>query len=188
MSQLTRRMFLGSAAGAAFLRPRLSAQARMNVVLILVDDLGWKDFGCTGSTWYETPNIDALASQGMRFTNAYASCPVCSPTRASLLTGKYPARLNITDWIPGRKQNPASRVLVPAFEQQLPLRELTIAEVLQPLGYNSISIGKWHLGGERFGPEQQGFLKNIGGTELGYPKSYFGPVSFPNLELAEGEE
>ena len=101
---------------------------RPNFVFFLLDDMGWKDLGCFGSPFYETPNIDKLAAQGMRFTNAYAACPVCSPTRASIMTGKYPARLHLTDWIPGRAQWPAAKLLVPSFQQQLPLQEITIAE------------------------------------------------------------
>src|SRR3974377_631698 len=89
-----------------------------NFVFILADDLGWTDLSCYGSKYYETPNIDRLASQGMRFTNAYAACPVCSPTRASIMTGRYPARLHLTDWIPGRRQWPEARLLTPEFHQE----------------------------------------------------------------------
>ncbi|MBD3386446.1 sulfatase-like hydrolase/transferase, partial [candidate division KSB1 bacterium] len=96
-----------------------TTRRRPNIVFILVDDLGWKDLGCYGSTFYETPNIDRLAAEGMRFTDAYAACPVCSPTRASIMTGKYPARLGLTDWIPGRFHNrgqePANRLVPPEF-------------------------------------------------------------------------
>ena len=157
----------------------------MNVVFILADDLGWRDLGCYGSTFYETPNLDRLARQSVRFTNAYAACPVCSPTRASILTGKYPARLHITDWIPGRPQWPTARLLTPRaprFKQELPLDEVTIPQVLKPLGYTSASIGKWHLGGPQFYPEKHGFDLNVGGTEKGQPESYFGPWNLPNLQ------
>src|SRR5215467_1981755 len=102
-----------------------------NIVFILIDDMGWRDLGCYGSTFYETPNLDRLASQGMRFSNAYSACPVCSPTRASIQTGKYPARLHLTDWIPGRKQWPTAKLVTPAFRQELPLDEVTIAEALK---------------------------------------------------------
>src|SRR6476620_2412624 len=95
-----------------------------NILFILADDLGWTDLGIYGSSFYETPNLDRLASQGMRFTDAYAACPVCSPTRASFQTGKYPARLHLTDWIPGRKQWPTAKLLVPEFRQELPLEEV----------------------------------------------------------------
>ena len=106
-----------------------------NVVFILADDLGWADLGCYGSTFYETPNIDRLASQSVRFTQAYAACPVCSPTRASILTGKYPARLRLTDWLPGRPDMPSQRLRRPAFTKHLPLEEVTLAEALQDAGY-----------------------------------------------------
>ncbi|HTS62160.1 MAG TPA: sulfatase [Candidatus Acidoferrales bacterium] len=175
---LSRRQFLASAAALAFAAPA----ARPNIIFLLLDDLGWRDFGCFGSPFYETPHLDKLASEGVRFTNAYAACPVCSPTRASILTGKYPARLHLTDWIPGRRQWPSAKLLTPAFEQQLPLRETTIAEALKPLGYRTASIGKWHLGGDGFLPTNQGFDLNVAGTERGSPQSYFGPFDLPNLK------
>src|SRR5262245_43917340 len=93
---------------------------RPNVVVILVDDLGWADLGCYGSTFYETPNLDRLARRGMRFTEAYAGCPVCSPSRAALMTGKYPARLHLTDWLPGRSDRPTQKLLRPFIRQELP--------------------------------------------------------------------
>jgi arylsulfatase A-like enzyme len=179
---VTRRDFLGAAFSMSAAVPALARAARpLNFIFILIDDMGWTDLGCYGSRFYETPNVDRLASQGMRFTNAYAACPVCSPTRASIMTGKYPARLHLTDWIPGRKQWPASKLLYLNFEQQLPLAETTIAEMLKPAGYVSASIGKWHLGGKGFMPESQGFDLNVAGTERGSPKSYFGPFDMPNL-------
>jgi arylsulfatase A-like enzyme len=153
-----------------------------NVIFLLLDDLGWRDFGCYGNKLHETPNVDHLAAEGVRFTNAYAACPVCSPTRASIMTGKYPARLQLTDWIPGRRQWPAARLLTPAFEQQLPHAETTVAEALTPLGYRSASIGKWHLGGEGFWPEQQGFDVNVAGYHRGSPPAFFGPFDMPNLK------
>ena len=174
-----RREFLGALAGGAL--AAAPVRKRPNIVFLLLDDLGWSDFGCYGNTFHETPNLDRLAGDGVRFTNAYAACPVCSPTRASIMTGKYPARLHLTDWIPGRRQWPSARLLTPAFEQQLPLRETTIAEALKPLGYRTASIGKWHLGGAGFGPEQQGFDLNVAGTQRGAPASYFGPFDLPNL-------
>lgn len=176
---MDRRQFLqvfGGAAVAAAQTPR-----PLNFIFILIDDMGWTDLGCYGSKSYDTPNIDRLATQGMRFTNAYAACPVCSPTRASILTGKYPARLRLTDWIPGRKQWPAAKLLTPEFRQELPLAEVTLAEALKPAGYASASIGKWHLGGDGFSPTEQGFDRNVGGTARGSPKSYFGPFDLPGL-------
>ena len=117
----------------------------------------------------------------MRFTNAYAACPVCSPTRASILTGKYPARLHLTDWLPGRADH-ADAEAPPArsSRQQLPLEEMTLAEALKPLGYTSASIGKWHLGGEAYFPEKHGFDVNIGGNDTGSPPSYFSPYKNKN--------
>ena len=159
-----------------------SSSRPLNFVFILADDLGWTDAGCYGSKYYQTPNIDRLASQGMRFTNAYAACPVCSPTRASILTGKYPARLNLTDFIPGRPQWPTAKLLSAPFRHQLPLEEVTLAELLKPSGYRSASIGKWHLGDSPFTPENQGFDLNIAGTYRGAPSSYFGPFDLPGLK------
>ena len=156
-----------------------------NFVFILIDDLGWTDLSCFGSEVYETPNIDQLAAKSMKFTNAYAACTVCSPTRASILTGKYPATLNLTDWIPGHAL-PHAKLQVPQFNQELPLNEITLAEVLSEAGYVSTSIGKWHLGHESFYPEEQGFDSNIGGTHKGQPPIYFAPYNIPTLE--EGPE
>jgi arylsulfatase A-like enzyme len=166
-------------------------EPKPNFIFILIDDMGWKDLGCQGSSFYETPNCDKLASQGMRFTNAHAACPVCSPTRASIMTGKYPARLHLTDWLPGRPDRPDQKLLRPKFRQFLPLEETTIAKALKPLGYTSASIGKWHLGGEAYYPEKHGFDLNIGGTDRGSPPSYFFPYKnkayrIPGLD--EGKE
>jgi len=145
-----------------------------NIVFLLVDDLGWNDVGCYGSTFYETPNIDRLAKEGMRFTNAYAACPVCSPTRASILTGKYPARLNMTDWIPG--SDPKNRPLLGTKDKdELPLAEITLAETLKEAGYQTGFLGKWHLGEKGYFPENQGFDLNKGGHGAGQPASYFYP-------------
>jgi arylsulfatase A-like enzyme len=159
-----------------------------NFVFILIDDMGWKDLGCYGSTFYETPNCDKLAAQGMRFTNGYAACPVCSPTRASIMTGKYPARLHLTDWLPGQADRPAQKLLRPQFRQFLPLEEKTIGAALKPLGYTSASIGKWHLGGKAYYPEKHGFDVNIGGSERGSPPSYFFPYKIAGLEKGEEGE
>ncbi|MBN2308550.1 MAG: sulfatase [Candidatus Hydrogenedentes bacterium] len=165
-------------------RPAAAAERarKQNVVFILVDDLGWFDLGCYGSTFHETPNLDRLAASGMRFTNAYAACPVCSPTRAAIMTGKYPARLNITDWIPGN--DPKDRKLLgPQDEHQLPLQEATLAEVLRGQGYRTFFAGKWHLGDEGFFPEDQGFEINKGGHHKGSPPGgYYTPYKNPKLE------
>lgn len=156
-----------------------------NVVLILADDLGWTDLGCYGSDFYETPNIDQLARDGMRFTQNYSACTVCSPTRAALLTGKSPARLHITDWIPGLvPDNP--KLLPPDWTKHLPLAETTLAERFRSAGYTTACIGKWHLGTDAFYPEQQGFDVNIAGTDKPQPSSYFAPWKI--LTLSEGKE
>ena len=141
----------------AWPRPCAAEAAKPNFLFILMDDMGWTDLGCYGSKFYKSPNIDALAAQGMKFTQAYAACPVCSPTRASILTGKYPARLHLTDFIPGRKVMTDQKLLRPDFNKELPLEEVTIAEELKQAGYVSGAFGKWHLGGKGFEPQQQGF-------------------------------
>ena len=157
---------------------RLLRRKKPNFVFFLIDDLGWMDVTCYGSSFYETPNIDRLASQGMRFTDAYAACPVCSPTRASILTGKYPARLNITDWIPGN--DPKNRQLLgPSDLHELPLEEVTVAEAFKEAGYTTGFFGKWHLGDKDYYPEDQGFDMNKGGHWAGQPASYFYPYKNP---------
>jgi arylsulfatase A-like enzyme len=169
----------------AFLLPVAAAAgpSRPNVVLILVDDLGWTDVGCYGSDFYRTPHIDRLARDSVRFTQAYSACTVCSPTRASILTGKYPARLHVTDWIPGLvPANP--KLLPPDWLKHLPLDEVTIARVLKDAGYATASIGKWHLGDKAYYPEKFGFDRNVAGTGAAAPKSYFAPWNIPTL--AEG--
>jgi arylsulfatase A-like enzyme len=163
----------GDAGRAAEARP--ATAQRPNIVFILIDDLGWADVGCFGSKYYETPNIDRLAAQGMRFTDAYAACAVCSPTRASIMTGKYPARLHLTNWIPGEGNAPSNRLRIPEWRQFLPLEEITIAQALRSAGYVSAAIGKWHLGGPAYYPEHHGFDLNVGGCYLGSPPSYFWP-------------
>ncbi len=152
----------------------LIAKKLPSIVFVLIDDLGWADLGCYGSRYYRTPRIDRLASQGMRFTNAYAACCACSPTRASILTGKYPARLHLTDWIPGRTPRGA-RMRIPNWTPYLSTDEVTIAEVLKSAGYVTAAVGKWHLGSEPYFPEHQGFDLNVAGSNAGSPKSYFYP-------------
>src|SRR3954466_8455577 len=135
-------------------------KSKPNFVFILMDDMGWTDLSCYGSKFYQSPNIDKLAAQGMKFTEAYAACPVCSPTRASILTGKYPARLHLTDYLPGRKIMPDQKLLRPDFHKELPLEEITLAEMLKNAGYISGAFGKWHLGHKGFEPDKQGFDVN----------------------------
>lgn len=148
-----------------------------NVVLILIDDLGWRDLGCYGSTYYQTPAIDRLANEGMRFTNGYAACNVCSPTRAAIMSGKYPARLLLTQWLPsGRWDALKHKKREGRYISNLPLEEFTIAEAMREAGYRTAFMGKWHLGTETYYyPEHQGFDLNIAGRDYGAPGSYFYP-------------
>lgn len=179
------------------LTPVLVAQERPpNVILILVDDLGWMDLSCQGSDYYKTPNIDRLAKEGARFTNGYAACAVCSPTRAAVLTGRYPHRIGVTDWIRSRFQrgglgtpdkNPTAYVggkkrksLCPPNPYWMEHEERTIAEALgEAKGYRSAYIGKWHLGDPDWFPTKQGFTENRGGCDYGQPPSYFDPYNQP---------
>ncbi|MFH1706923.1 MAG: sulfatase [Planctomycetota bacterium] len=160
---------------------------RPNILFILIDDLGWRDLACTGSSFYETPRLDGLAAQGMRFSDAYAACPVCSPTRASILTGRYPARLGITDWIGGGTRG---RLIDAPYLHYLPCTETTIAAALRDGGYRTYHVGKWHLGEEpRYWPENHGFDVNVAGCGWGAPHhGYFSPWQNPRLsDGAAGE-
>jgi arylsulfatase A len=164
-----------------------------NFILVHIDDLGWTDLESYGSVYFETPNIDRLASQGVRFTNGYAACAVCSPTRAAVMTGRYPARLGVTDWIRARfqggtippdKKNPAeyvggadTKLLCPPNALWMELDEVTIAEALKGAGYVTCHVGKWHLGADDWYPDKQGFDYNIGGCDFGAPPSYFDPYT-----------
>lgn len=160
-----------------------------NIVFILLDDLGQRDLGCYGSTFYETPNLDRLAAQGMRFTDAYAACPVCSPTRASILSGKYPARVGVTNYIAHNDSHPARGRLIDApYIKELPRSETSLATALREGGYQTWHVGKWHLGLEPTWPDRHGFDVNIGGCQMGHPWSgYFAPWNIPTLpEAAPG--
>lgn len=167
-----------------------AAEKPMNFVFFLVDDLGYMDVGCNHpETFYETPNVDRLARSGMRFTNGYAANPVCSPTRYSLMTGKYPTRAAATNWFTGVR---SGRFLPAELNDFMPLEETTIAEALREQGYATFFAGKWHLGPtEEFWPEHQGFDINKGGHARGGPfggKGYFSPYNNPRLENGpEGE-
>jgi arylsulfatase A-like enzyme len=178
---------------ATFLISGKSESPKPNVIFILLDDYGYTDLGCYGSKYYETPNIDRLAAEGIRFTDAYAACPVSSPTRAAIMTGRYPVNTGITDWIPGRQAgnsgSPDDKLIALPFKQQLDLREVTIAEVLQKNGYKTMISGKWHLGADqKYWPENQGFDVNKGGYGAGQPNKskttngYFSPYGNPRLE------
>ncbi len=165
-----------------------------NIVLVLIDDYGWADSGCYGSAYHRTPNVDRLAARGVRFTDTYAAAPVCSPTRAALMTGKHPVRLHLTDWLPGRRDMPSQMLSRPIIRQELPLDETTIAEALKHAGYATALVGKWHLGGAGFEPERQGFDLNVAGDHTGTPLSYFAPFRnkegrfMPGLERAPDGE
>jgi arylsulfatase A-like enzyme len=150
-----------------------------------MDDLGWRDLGCYGSTFYETPNLDRLAGESVCFTDAYAACPVCSPTRASILTGKYPATVGVTDWIDWDGSiHPARGKLVDVpYIDHLPLAEKALPEALSEAGYRTWHVGKWHLGGPAYYPDRHGFERNVGGCGWGMPLyGYFSPWRIPTLE------
>ena len=185
-------MVLPGCAGASRRRADKPSAERLNFVFFLIDDLGWMDAGCYGSRFYETPNIDRLAVGGMRFTDAYAACAVCSPTRAAVMTGRYPARVGITDWIrwfdfegnwtdPNEKGpteyvgNSKRKLLCPPNPYWMELEEVTIAEILKTAGYTCCHIGKWHLGHDAWYPQKQGFDFNIAGCHFGMPPSYIDP-------------
>ncbi len=153
---------------------------RPNILFVLIDDLGWSDLSCFGSTFYETPNLDRLAAEGVRFTNAYAAAPVCSPTRASILSGKYPARLGVTNYIGGRPAR--GRLLDAPYIDHLPLDEVSLASALKSHGYVTWHVGKWHLGTRPYYPEHHGFDVNIGGCNWGHPKNgYYSPYGIETL-------
>ncbi len=154
------------------------AERPPNFIVVLIDDLGATDLGCFGSKFYQTPNIDRLAQDGMKFTQAYSACTVCSPTRAALMAGRYPAALRVTDWIPGH-QRPAAKLRVPDWTMRLPQDVPNLPRALKAAGYVSASIGKWHLGEE--GPERYGFDVEIGNNGRGSPVSYTSPYKNPKL-------
>src|SRR6185295_18447146 len=172
---------------ALLLLPGFAAEDKPNFVFFLIDDLGATDLSCAGSTFYETPNIDRLAAGGMTFKNGYSACTVCSPTRASLLTGKYPARLHLTNWIPGYSL-PKAKLRPPDWTQSLPLDEISLPRTLKGAGYVSGIFGKWHLGDEHHSPEKFGFDVNVGGTHQGHPPSYFNPYKIPTIPGGEKGE
>jgi arylsulfatase A len=169
-----------------------SADQPPNVILILIDDMGFTDLSCYGSEFFVTPNIDRLAASGMRLTHSYSACTVCSPTRAAVMTGKYPARLHITDWIAGHNR-PFAKLRIPDWRQYLPHDEITIAEAFKANDYTTCHIGKWHLGNEEHWPLTQGFDVNIGGNHRGQPPSYFFPyerdgIKLPGLSKGKADE
>ena len=150
-----------------------------NIIVILIDDMGWRDLQCFGSTFYETPNIDMLAADGMLFTQAYASCPVCSPSRASLMTGKYPARLGLTNYIGAYDEG---KLMAVPYVDHLSLEEYALPRAFQAQGYQTWHVGKWHLGDKPYYPENHGFMVNIGGCDWGRPMNgYFSPWGIETL-------
>ena len=167
-----------------------------NILFILADAFGWRDLACTGSRYYESPNIDGIARNGVRFTQGYAACQVSSPSRASIMTGKFTARHGITNWIgegsgeEWRKMGRHSKLLPAQYVWQLPKEDITLPEALKAHGYKTFMAGKWHLGGEGSYPEDHGFDINIGGHEAGgpYPGGYFAPYGNPKMkEGPDGE-
>ena len=193
MPTVTRRTFtkdvaLAALGGAAAALPGCArasvapaAKGRPNFVFFLIDDFGWKDLGCYGSTFYETPNTDRLAARGTRFTSAYAASPVCSPTRASIMTGKNPARLHLTNFLVGDRWPKDSPIRPVTWQHFLPLEERTLAKALKQAGYATGFVGKWHLGNAPYTPEAHGFDYNKGGCHMGGPATYFDPYRIPNL-------
>lgn len=186
-------LFLVLGSGGALVPLTTSAAAPPNIVFFVADDLGQRDLGCYGSTFYETPHLDRLAAEGMRFTDAYAASPVCSPTRAAIVTGKWPDRTGITEYI-GAPLKPElwkrnTKLLPAPYTDRLALEETTFAEVLKTAGYTTFFAGKWHLGPEGWWPENQGFDVNKGGVNWGGPyggKKYFSP--YGNARLEDGPE
>ncbi|HIX27639.1 MAG TPA: sulfatase [Candidatus Barnesiella excrementigallinarum] len=173
-------------------------QSKPNVIFVMIDDYGWADMGYNGSKFYETPNLDRLASESMQFTDGYAAASISSPTRVSLMTGKYPARTGITDWIPGYQYNLPKdklsqyKMIVPEIPLNMPLEEVTIAEAMKENGYTTYHIGKWHCAEDSlYYPQYQGFDVNIGGWLKGSPNgiqrkqggdgAYFTPYRNPYL-------
>ncbi len=184
---LHRFFFLWIILGAGLTSAAEQANPRLNVIVLLADDMGWNGPACYGSDLHRTPNLDQLAARGMKFTSAYAACTVCSPTRAAMMTGKYPARLHLTDWIPGQKR-PWEVLSIPDWNKRLELSETTIAEALKKRGYRTAHVGKWHLGSQGHMPENQGFDINIGGTLSGGPSGgYFLPNKMKLPEAKPGE-
>ena len=170
-------------------------KTKPNILFILADDFGYTDMSCMGSAYYETPNIDRIATEGIRFTDGYAACQVCSPSRASILTGKFPARHGITNWIgeasgeAWRKQKRYSKILPAEYAHRLDTSFVTLPEALREAGYKTFFAGKWHIGEKGSWPEDHGFEINKGGWDAGSPKGgYFAPFKNPNLEDHERGE
>ena len=197
MNQFHIRRLLAWVAVASALIGQLASAAetsvRPNIVFILMDDLGWTDLACTGSTFHRTPHLDRMAREGMRFSAAYAAGPVCSPTRAALLTGQSPARLHLTDWLPGRGDRADQKLRRPVIATNLPSNLNNLAKALRGAGYRTAHVGKWHLGGAGSLPTDHGFDRNVAGDHRGTPLSYIAPFkkgddTMPGLERASDGE
>ena len=182
------QVFAQSTEGTAATPPSPESSSRQpgkkpNVIFFLVDDLGWADLGYEGSPVYSTPHVDSFAKQGVRFTQAYSTCPVCSPSRASILTGEYPARLHLTDWLPGRKDFPFQKLKNAKTVQHLPSGQPTLPRLLKQNGYRTAIFGKWHLGEEADSTQQQGFDLHVPDWNKGWPNgTYFSPYGMKGLE------
>ena len=172
-----------------------NAIGRPNIIVILADDLGWCDLACYGNDLHETPHLDRFAKEGTRFTDAYSASPVCTPTRAAILTGKHPARLHMTIWRENAKERGNRELLEPICLDSLPLEHTTFAELLKEAGYFNAHVGKWHVGRAESYPQPHGFHVNIGGTLWGAPQTFWYPFNgdayfrgwryVPNMEPAE---
>lgn len=210
MTKSTFLLLMATVSGLSVFSVAYSQESRAkttpNIVLIMADDLGWKDLHCYGNEKLDTPNLDRLASQGLLFTDAYSASPVCTPTRAALMTGESPARLNITNHAGGHPPNfqkPGTDLVTPIWQRHLPLERVTLAEQLKQAGYATGFVGKWHLSHRdrsksasdtprpteaELRPEHQGFDLNFGGCRFGGPPSYFSPYKLPNIQgKADGE-
>lgn len=176
---MTTRIFVLTVLGLGVILPvrGQSELERPNIVFIMADDLGWSDLGCYGSDLHETPNLDRLAQESVVFSDAYAASPVCSPTRASIMAGKHPARLHMTIWRESATRRGSRKLLQPVALDALPLEHDSLAEILRDAGYYTAHIGKWHLGDAEAYPQAHGFDINIGGTLWGAPEAFFYPYN-----------
>ena len=172
--------------GVILTAPGQSEVQRPNIVFIMADDLGWSDLGCYGSDLHETPNLDRLAQESVVFSDAYAASPVCSPTRASIMAGKHPARLHMTIWRESATRRGSKKLLQPVALDALPLEHDSLAEILRDAGYYTAHIGKWHLGNAEAYPQAHGFDINIGGTLWGAPEAFFYPYNTEDRNYFNG--
>ena len=178
-------LVLAASASSSPAQSRDAEATPPNIVFLLLDDMGYADIGAYGNTYHRTPNIDRLAAEGIRFTNAYAAAPNCSPTRASILTGRWPARTGVTQYLPGNVL-PYARVLQAELPIGLPLDEAILPEPLARAGYSTASVGKWHLGGGDYLPERRGFGESYGLGHLG-PRTMFAPFRVPVPGAKDGD-